>query len=596
VSNPNDGQMIGFVWSGDREAHLEVRTRNDDGWSPWVAMESDGSEVPDGPEGSRVKPGVGPIWVGEDADTFETRVVDGALGDLRLESLHIEVSGGGGGLESAGAVTRPGIIPRSTWGAQPWACADPPSTARAQLAVIHHTVHPNTYSPSEAYGMVRGIQAFEIGSLGYCDLAYNFVIDRYGQIFEGRTDSAEQSVIGGHARGFNTGSIGVALLGQYQPGASPAAAALPLATYAATRDLLAYKFALHGIDPRGTVGYVSKCTSTGGYNCRYPEGTVVTLPTIVGHRDVTLTACPGDNVMSALPALRNDVTAQVYAGGHVYSSPETGTHEVHGGILQKYLSLGGPSFLGYPITDELPTPDGVGRFNHFQFGSIYWTPSTGAYEVHGGIRHEWAAMGWERSVLGYPISDELPTPDGVGRFNHFQFGSIYWTPSTGAHEVHGGIRDKWAAMGWERSVLGYPTSDELPTPDGVGRANHFQGGSIYWTPSTGGHEVHGGINEKWAAMGRERSVLGYPVTDELPTPDGVGRANHFQGGSIYWTPSIGAHEVHGGIRETWAAMGWERSVLGYPTSDEFSIPGGRRSNFEHGTISWNAATGATTVR
>src|SRR5207245_1095626 len=108
------------------------------------------------------------------------------------------------------------------------------------------------------------------------------------------------------------------------------------------------------------------------------------------------------------------------------------------------------------------------------------------------IREKWAAIGWETSALGYPISDELTTPDGVGRYNVFQNGSIYWTPSTGAFEVHGAIRDKWGALGWENG-LGYPVTDELPTPDGTGRFNHFKslrgGGdnSIYWTAATGAH-------------------------------------------------------------------------------------------------------------
>src|SRR5205807_10494307 len=98
----------------------------------------------------------------------------------------------------------------------------------------------------------------------------------------------------------------------------------------------------------------------------------------------------------------------------------------------------------------------------FLFGSIHLAPSTGGDEVHGAIRDKWSSIGWERSVLGYPITDETGTPDGVGRYNHFQSGSIYWTPSTGAHEVHGAIRDRWSALGWENSYLGYPISDEAP--------------------------------------------------------------------------------------------------------------------------------------
>src|SRR5205807_1559835 len=132
-------------------------------------------------------------------------------------------------------------------------------------------------------------------------------------------------------------------------------------------------------------------------------------------------------------------------------------------ILNKYVALGGPSSsLGDPTTDETATPDGVGRFNHFaNDGSIYWTPSTGAWSIHGGIRAQWASLGWERSVLGYPTTDESGAPDGVGRFNHFaNSGSIYWTPFTGARSIHGMIRTKYLALGGPSSVLGYPTTDE----------------------------------------------------------------------------------------------------------------------------------------
>ena len=155
-------------------------------------------------------------------------------------------------------------------------------------------------------------------------------------------------------------------------------------------------------------------------------------------------------------------------------------------ISEKYASLGGPNgFLGMPTTDELITPDGIGRFRHYQGGSIYWSPRSGVHEVHGDIRAKWAELGWERSQLGYPTTDETGTPDGIGRFTHFQAGSIYWTPQTGAHEVHGDIRAKWAKLGWERSYLGFPLTDEASTPDNVWRYNQFQGGFIEWSPQTG---------------------------------------------------------------------------------------------------------------
>ncbi|WP_051166297.1 nucleoside hydrolase [Amycolatopsis orientalis] len=273
-------------------------------------------------------------------------------------------------------------------------------------------------------------------------------------------------------------------------------------------------------------------------------------------------------------------------------------------IVAHYDQLGGAgSFLGKPAGNEY-VPTSGGKAQDYEHGSIYWTQASGAHEVHGDILAKYRQYGGPASVLGYPTTDETGAPDGVGRYNHFTGtggASIYWTPTTGAHAIYGAIRAKWVALGSERSPLGYPVTDETGTPDGKGRYNHFSradGGSIYWTATTGAQAIYGAIRAKWASMGWERSVLGYPTTDETGTPDGTGRYNHFTGtggASIYWTPTTGAQAIYGAIRARWASMGWERSFLGYPTSSEYGIPGGRRNDFQHGWISWNASNGATTV-
>ncbi len=213
-------------------------------------------------------------------------------------------------------------------------------------------------------------------------------------------------------------------------------------------------------------------------------------------------------------------------------------------IDDKYAQLGGGAgFLGNPVGTEFTTPNGLGRARHYQGGSIYWTAATGAHEVHGAIRDKWSSLGLESGLLGFPLTDETATPNGVGRFNHFQGGSIYWTAATGAHEVHGAIRDKWSFLGWEAGLLGFPLTDETTTPDGAGRLNHFQGGSIFWTPATGAHEVHGAIRDRWIQLGWEQGRLGYPISDEMDTPHQFGRVSHFQGGSLYWDAGRGAYEV-----------------------------------------------------
>jgi uncharacterized protein with LGFP repeats len=160
-------------------------------------------------------------------------------------------------------------------------------------------------------------------------------------------------------------------------------------------------------------------------------------------------------------------------------------------IDDKYIALGGPNgFLGAPYdagagSEEQTTADRKGRFRDYEYGTIIWSPETGAHEVHGAIRLKWASLNGESGILGYPLSDELGTPDGRGRYNHFQGGSIYWTPETDAHEVHGAIRQKWGQMGWEHSFLGYPVSDEMTPPSGSGRLSRFQRGAIHWTPERG---------------------------------------------------------------------------------------------------------------
>lgn len=238
-----------------------------------------------------------------------------------------------------------------------------------------------------------------------------------------------------------------------------------------------------------------------------------------------------------------NVNYRVYQNGRMYWSAQTGVHEVHGAILAKYLELGGHTRFGAPTTDELTTPDGVGRFNHYigtpgtLAASVYFSPNTGAHAIWGVIRQKWEEKGWETGPLGYPATDELVTPDGVGRYNHFsKDGSIYWTPANGAHSVWGLIRQVWQQTGWETGPMGYPATDELVTPDGVGRYNHFdKAASIYFSPSTGAHEVYGAIRQRWSALGWERSYLGYPTSGEFASAGG--RRNDFQWGYIQWYPN-----------------------------------------------------------
>jgi len=214
-------------------------------------------------------------------------------------------------------------------------------------------------------------------------------------------------------------------------------------------------------------------------------------------------------------------------------------------ILDKHMELGAVAgLLGVPTSIESACgADGTGRCQEFEGGSIYWHGDVGAHEIHGLIRDKWRTLGAERGFLGYPTTDERFTADGIGRTSWFAGGIVCWHPATGVWEVHGAISAKYLSLGGPGSTLGYPPSDEQVAPDSVGHFSTFARGAIYWTAATGAREVHGLIYAKWRDLGLGASTLGYPVTDEYPDAVSGGRVSRFQKGRIVWTPSTGAKEL-----------------------------------------------------
>jgi hypothetical protein len=312
---PIPGQMVSLRWAGTSRARLALRShRPGQGWSPWVEVDVHEGEGPDddGPEAG-ARPSAGPIWVGTGTDRVELRVEAGQLSELELDTLRSTDRGPGlFTIDTAAASpTFPGIHPRSAWGAGPWVAGngdckpEPIDPGRLRLAIVHHTVTTNSYNETEARDLIRGIYHHHVNVNGWCDIAYNFFIDRFGNIYEGRTGSINRPVVGGHAAGFNTGSVGIALLGQYHPGASPAAAGVSSAQRAALRRLCAWLFAEYGIDAGARIWFHSFG------NTRFPEGTPVLLPTITTHRDVGVTSCPGDHAIPMLSSLRGEVQRDV---------------------------------------------------------------------------------------------------------------------------------------------------------------------------------------------------------------------------------------------------------------------------------------------
>jgi N-acetylmuramoyl-L-alanine amidase len=196
---------------------------------------------------------------------------------------------------------QPAIITRAQWAADESLRRCGPDYAPAlKMAHVHHTVNSNAYPASKADDLIRGIYAYHVEGRKYCDIAYNFLIDRFGRIYEGRYGGIDQPVIGGHAMGFNTGSTGIAALGTFttqQP---------PKKVISAYKRLLAWRLDVAHLRPTGT----TVMTSGGGSSTKFDKGEEVTLSIISGHRDTGLTECPGAKLYAKLPTIRTKAEAR----------------------------------------------------------------------------------------------------------------------------------------------------------------------------------------------------------------------------------------------------------------------------------------------
>jgi uncharacterized protein with LGFP repeats len=303
----------------------------------------------------------------------------------------------------------PNIISRSQWGADELVrCHDRPFHDAVHAAVVHHTAESNDYAPEDSAAIVQGIYAYHTIMLGWCDIAYNALVDKYGQVFEGRAGGLSGPIDGDHTGGFNRGTWGVAMIGNFDD-----VPPTPIQLRTVGR-LLGWRLSMDHVDPRGTVTLVSE----GGPYTNYPTGATATLPVIFSHRDVGATDCPGNAAYPLLDEIR-DIAARFNSP----PSPEDMAMLLQGGaIYDRWQTMGGMnSVLGAPTSPEAPGA-GATRYATFDKGATYWSPATGAQPVTGAIYDAWATLGYERGVLGLPTSAEFQEPQWVKQ--NFQHGTL----------------------------------------------------------------------------------------------------------------------------------------------------------------------------
>ena len=412
---------------------------------------------------------------------------------------------GGTGAHGDIAAKQPSIITRAGWGAdESIRCRNASYDPSLAAAVVHHTAGSNNYTREGSAGVMRGIYTYHARTLGWCDVGYNVLVDKYGQAFEGRAGGLNRNVQGAHAGGFNGNTWGISMMGDYST-VSPSDA-----TIRKVGEIIGWRLSVAGVDPKGSDTHYSEGTSY----TKYSYGTAVRLPNIFAHRDVGLTTCPGNAGYAKMGQIRDIAASYAKSGGGgsapAPSNPGTGGGGGGGGggdggggggggtgsaglstitqsgiqdavvsALRTVLSGGRldpaaltRALLGGKTLADLPVDAGsVGDAVGVDLGSVE--------NLAGG---DFRGLGQQ---LGAQLGKAL---SGIQRFGNVSLvkhenGALYSSPETGTHPVWGVIGDAWAAQGFEHGPLGLPVSAEAEREDGT-IAQRFVGGTLVYDPES----------------------------------------------------------------------------------------------------------------
>ncbi|MGW6412973.1 N-acetylmuramoyl-L-alanine amidase [Streptomyces vinaceus] len=320
---------IGLSWKKespvDSRLTAEARVHQNGAWESWKQIPLELNED----VAEEAKRAGAPALYTDNADGVEVRFTSpgGALPqDLRL-SLINPVQNATGSTPRRQPRSAPAgelnVKLRKDWGADE-SLADPGYKIQPSIkaAIVHHTVTGNnSYTQEQVPQIINGMYEHLIKDLGYGDIPYHFIVDRFGGVWEGRKGSIEMQpgtaipgILGGHAAGFNTNTFGVATLGNFEPnnseggedtGPDPKPSEAMMKSLA---DVLAWKGKQYQLNPEGTTQLVS---AGGGGTNPHPKGTMLDVPTISSHRDVNVTACPGGKLYEMLPSLRDQVAERM---------------------------------------------------------------------------------------------------------------------------------------------------------------------------------------------------------------------------------------------------------------------------------------------
>ncbi|MEU6580041.1 N-acetylmuramoyl-L-alanine amidase [Nocardia sp. NPDC046763] len=454
----------------------KLRAQRPDGtWGPWYDAETEDGKNHPAP-GKRT--GTEPVYVGNtktvqmlvtrkpaaapaepeplddgSADPAQTKLeklaavlIDPGRGsiDENLQTVAEPLPGGG-----------PKVITRAQWGAdESLRCEEPTYDDGVSAITVHHTAGRNDYTKAESAGIVRAIYAYHAKTLDWCDIGYNALVDKYGQIFEGRYGGLDRPVEGAHAGGFNTNTAGVALMGDYEDEAPTDVSIQAIGKYIGWRAKVA------GIDPQGRTTMYSE----GSDYTKYALGQAVELPNIFAHRDVGNTTCPGDAVYALMDKIRQ-IAGDVAAGTNTPEQP--GPTRVRPG-----QNAGNPQPAPAPDVDNQVDLAALADLTQKILSMLDRSP----------VARYWNDQGGANGPLGQPKAEPIALADG-GQYGQFTNGYVYSSPTGQIFSVVGKILERFLQLGAGTGLLGMPTSNEYPVQDGV--RTDFQNGALIFNKLTG---------------------------------------------------------------------------------------------------------------
>ncbi len=521
TTSDNDVTVIGATWKTSGTS-AQIRYKDNGTWSAWETLSADG----DGPDPDSAETRHAASYASDAVPVIGSQAVQvRSAAPLTITSAASDVTAADRRASAAAPATERSVEPtgaaphvqafastgiynedlgaplvtRKQWGADDGLIHCKVDIGKSfDMAHVHHTSGSNSYTREQVPAILRGYLTFHTQGRGWCDIGYNFLVDRFGTIYEGRKGSITKAVIGAHASGFNTGSVGVSVLGTYNKKTATAAAKDSVAR------VIAWKAEQYGFDPLGTVTKTSK----GGSTVKYKKGTKVVLDRVSGHRDTSSTDCPGTKLYIDLPDVRKRVVriqeeraaAREPNGRDPEETAPEGTADKPGTGPAKPEPAHTPTQAPKPSAPKpavpkpavpkpvVPKPAKPKPAQTKKPAVKKAKKKTKKIVLKGAIGKYYAK---HKSALGKPITNEKKLKGGV--YQRFTKGNVHWSKKTGAHRVKDKkIRKAWKKRKYENGRLGFPRSESYKTKlklkigkkkkkVAVTRQN-FRGGYLYYRP------------------------------------------------------------------------------------------------------------------